>query len=485
MRDVGSYVTAGSKSRKRSGLLLLLVTAVAGCSSIEPVQPEPMTFSGLAEPVASSSPTAVAAGQAVTDRWWQSFDDQMLNRLIEDSLANNFTLQSAWARLQQSQALARQAGAEQFPTLDASLSRSRSFGPDAGTNRWQAGLSAAYEVDFWGRVSALEQQGQLDALASAASVRVAANTLAGEVAQAWFGWLRQQGRIQLLSQQQQRVRSALAITEVRFNRGQVAISDVWQQQQLLENLSASLSADQAQQIIYQQQLAVWLGRSDWLQSELVPELAAMPPRPLPRLPSSSPRVSLSALQQRPDVQQSWFALQSANAALAAAIANRYPRLTLSASYSASDANLADIFDNWVGNLAAGLVAPLLDGGRRRAAVTASEAGVQATVADYQQTLLAAAQTVQQLLVQEQQASDQLASLVKQLHLARKTEAFQLARYRRGVGDFLALLNVQQDVLALEQTVLDGQWQQLQYRIQLYRSVSHGDFTGADAGESQP
>jgi NodT family efflux transporter outer membrane factor (OMF) lipoprotein len=452
----------------------VLVTVV-GCSTIDPVQPQSLDIPGLAD-------ASMTAGEPVNARWWQAFHDDYLDQLIETGLEHNFTLQSAWARLQQSQALARQSGAEQYPSLDASLSRSRSFAPDSAANNWNAGLSATYEIDFWGRIGALQQQGQLNALGSAATVRVAANTLAGEVAGSWFGWLRQQGRIALLTRQQQRIASALAVTEARFNRGQAAVSDVWQQQQLQEGVVAGLVADRAQQVIYQQQLAVWLGRSDWLRVDVVPELAAS--RSLPELPLQPPLVSLTALQQRPDVQQAWFALQSANAAVAVAVANRYPRLTLSASYSAADANLADVFDHWVGNLAAGLVAPLLDGGSRRAALAASQASVRAAVAEYQQTLLAAAQEVQQVLVQEQQASDLLVSLTKQLHLARQTEGFQLARYRRGVGDFLALLNAQQDVLALEREVLDGHWQQLQYRIQLYRSVSHGDFTGADAGEPQ-
>jgi len=91
-------------------------------------------------------------------------------------------------------------------------------------------------------------------------------------------------------------------------------------------------------------------------------------------------------------------------------------------------------------------------------------------------LLDAAQEVQQALTDERQSQALVVSLERQLELASKTEAFQNNRYRKGVGDFLALLNAQQDVISLEKQLLNARWSQLQNRIQLYKAVSHGDFS---------
>jgi outer membrane protein TolC len=63
-----------------------------------------------------------------------------------------------------------------------------------------------------------------------------------------------------------------------------------------------------------------------------------------------------------------------------------------------------------------------------------------------------------------------------LQLANKTQQYLYQRYQNGAGDFLSLLNNQQDVLQLERQVLAAEYQQLQYRIQLLTSLSHGRFS---------
>ena len=92
------------------------------------------------------------------DRWWQEFEDKKLNSLIEDALGNNFSIKSAYYRLKQAEAAAVKAGAGRFFEVSAnagrSLKRTKSEGRSAvDTYQWNAGLSASYEIDLWGRVS--------------------------------------------------------------------------------------------------------------------------------------------------------------------------------------------------------------------------------------------------------------------------------------------------------------------------------------------
>ena len=134
------------------------------------------------------------------------------------------------------------------------------------------------------------------------------------------------------------------------------------------------------------------------------------------------------------------------------------------------------------SLAGSLVLPLIDGGQRRAEVQRQQALETEAVANYQQTLLEAAQEVQEALITEQQSAALVESLTRQLTLSKQTQEVQNSSYRRGVTGFLELLSVQQDVLNLETRLLDATWAQVLARIQLYKSVSHGQFT--EEGASQ-
>ncbi|KZY98214.1 hypothetical protein A3746_20460, partial [Oleibacter sp. HI0075] len=319
-------------------------------------------------------------------------------------------------------------------------------------------------------------QSRFSADASEAAYRTLANTVAGEVSTYWLGLRVQAGKLRLLEDQKQRLATALKVVEGRKRRGQAALTDVWQQQQLVESLSVDIIEAEAQRDIYLQQLALWLGRGQApITADMVSDLT-----PVPQPDMALNNVPLEALKARPDVQEAYARLQAASAGVAVAAANRYPRFSLSASYRDSDADFSQLFDNWVANLAGSLVLPIIDGAGRRAEVERQKAAEQEALADYSQTVLEAAQEVQQALVEEQRYLKTLQSLTDQLELARKTLELQDYYYARGQIDFLDLLNAQQELLSLESQQLTARWNLTQSRIQLYKAVSHGRFGETDA-----
>lgn len=412
--------------------------------------------------------------------WWQAFNDTRLDTLVEQALSNNYSLKAAAARVEQSAAALRGKRSDYYPTLNAELVKSRVWNGDARDNvdtntNWSAGLTASYELDLWGSIRSAAQQSEYSADASVAAYRTLANTLAGQVTTSWLGLKMQFEKLALLQSQRDRLETALTVIEGRKRRGQAALTDVWQQQKLVESINVDLIVSEAEKTIYLQQLDLWTGQKAGLtsadvMSELSPEQLI-----LPQLPDDSAGVSLAALKARPDVQQAFYNLQAAGAGVATAVANRYPRFTLSASYSGQDSELSQVFDNWVGNLAGALVLPLIDGAQRRAEVSRQQALEAEAVANYTQTVLEAAQEVQEALVLEQRYVRTAQSLKDQLELANKTLQLQDMYYSRGQIDFLDLLNAQQELLSLETQYLAARWSLIQARIQLYKAVSHGQF----------
>ena len=391
---------------------------------------------------------------------------------MEQALEENYSLKSAAARLRQARASLRGANSDYYPSLEANLGKQRTWNADDDTTtQWSAGLSTSYEVDLWGGIGAAADQAVMNVQASSAAYRTVANTIAGQITTAWLGLRMQSENLALLNDQRQRLETALQVIEGRKKRGQAKLTDIWQQQKLLESLQVDILTAQAQRDIYLQQLAVWTGKSVGdLTVERVTGLA-----PLPDIQNRIDTVPVSALTSRPDVEQAWYNLQAATAGVAVAEANRYPRFTLSASYTGQDPEFSQIFDNWVATLAGSLVLPLIDGSQRRAEVERQRASEAEALADYSQTLLDAAQEVQESLVQESRYASTSVSLAGQLELARKTLELQDFYYARGQLDFLELLNAQQELLTLESQYLAARWNHVQARIQLYKSVSHGQF----------
>lgn len=414
-----------------------------------------------------------SAIQPASQNWWQDFNDAHLNQWVETGLQANQDLAATLARLQQSQANLRQANSDKIPELNATGRRQRSWVDDGTdhelTDNVNVGLNASYEIDFWGRISALSKQAQFELQADQAALQVQANTVAANITQYWFGWVAAQERAELLASQQDRVSKALTAIEGRFRRGRVSITDVWRQRQLLETLEGQLINARADIELNRNQLALWLGQTPY--NLHYPADANLPP--LPNQPDAG--IPITRLQQRPDVQQAWAQVEATNAAVAAAISERFPRISLSADYSGSAEKSSDLVDTWVSNLAANLLLPVIDGGNRRAQVDRRRAQLQENLANYQQTLLTAVKEVEDALIQEKQLADFLQNLQERVELSQRTANMQGKRYLNGVADFLDLLSAQQSSLELEQQRLDAQRRLLEVRIELYRALSQGGF----------
>ncbi|MCK4507316.1 MAG: TolC family protein, partial [Desulfuromonadales bacterium] len=295
-----------------------------------------------------------ATGQEqLPEKWWLTFGDPTLDRLIAQALAGNFTLQSAWDRLDRTRAVARKAGADFVPQLSgeaaASSTRSRISSYTNSTESYSLGLAASYEVDLWGRVGSTSEAAELDALASAEDLQTAALTLSAQVATTWFQLLEQRGQIEILKQQQHTNEQGLELISLQFRTGQTGIADLLQQRQVVESRRGERALAAGRAEVLQNQLAVLLGVApDQAPQITVNKLGELPPLPVTGLQSS-------LLERRPDVRAAWLQLEAADQRVAAAVADRFPRLSLTGRANTTDEQIEDLFDDWLASLAANLL----------------------------------------------------------------------------------------------------------------------------------
>lgn len=468
-------------------VLLPALSCMVPVGQVKPPVPVPSQFS--------------QSGHAATpDQWWTAFGDAKLDALIEQALFGNFDLRVAWDRLAQARAVARKAGAPLYPSLvgETSVTRTRAVehiqvpvpmpatataapGPAGAapvepvmrthketsySSDLALGLAASYEVDVWGRVRSSRDAAALAARASQEDVVATAITVAAEVATTWYRLADQQGQLDLLDEQIATNEKFLQSLKARFGGAGGAAADVLQQEQLLEATRAEKLTVEAQRDVLQHQLAILLGRPPRAAPADARDLPTLPPLPHAGLPAS-------LVQQRPDVRGAFLRLEAAHHGVAAAVADRFPRISLSARAETSDPDTHNLFKNWIANLGANLTAPLFDGHLRAAEVQRTRAVASERLHAYGQEILAALGEVEDALVQERQQAQLLEKLGRQVELARGAAELTLDRYVRAGGDFLRTLTARQSYQNLQRRHLQAQRELIEFRINLYRALGGG------------
>ena len=442
------------------------------------------------------------------DAWWQAFDDPALTRLIDRALADRPSLRETWARLAQARATAGRAAADRWPSLsgdaDASRQETGEFGGDdddsggttaapgtgnvttgrdtAGvgddvTEDYSLGLSASYELDLWGRVDAQADAARLDARASRQQLEAAAISLTGEVADTWYRLLAQRARRDLLQRQLETNRTVERVVEVRVLQGQAGLADLLRQRELIQQTQEQIAAAEGEVQLLENELAVLLGRAP--RRGDLPDERSLPDGPaLPRT-----GVPADLIARRPDVRESLLRVQAADKRVAAAIAERFPRIDLSASLTTAAAAPADLFTSWTSNLAAQLSVPLIDAGQRRAEVDRTQAVVAERLAQFEDTALTALREVEDALTRIAQQDRRVGRLSRQIELARQAVQRLRSRYVNADVDFLDVLDALTRVQDLERQRIDARRQRLAARVELARALAGGIDPPRPSGEA--
>lgn len=427
-------------------------------------------------PFEDAPPFSSGGSIELADAWWTSFNDPVLDERVDRALRENFTLAAAWERLRQADAIARRARSDRSISLDGTAGVERTERDDGADDATQfsLGLEASYEVDLWGRIGSAIEAERLRAFASEADYKAAALTLSGEVATNWYTLVVARLQVQLIRSQLETNEKVLEVLERRFAVGQSGSADVLRQRQLVESTREQIMIAESLVEVLGHQQAILEGRAP--QQEFV-----YPESSLPRVPPP-PSTGLPAglLRRRPDVIGAMYTLRAADEDVAVAVADTYPRIDLSASISTAAENPSALFSDWIANIAADAVMPILDGGERAAEVERARAEREELLADYAQTVLDAFGEVEIALTREREQARRLASLEAQLDLARETYKQLRTQYLNGAADFIDVLTSLREQQQIERDLLDARLSLITFRIALYRALAGGFETPREA-----
>ena len=431
--------------------------------------------------------------EQVPNLWWQGFEDPVLDRLVNEGLAANRDLQAAWARMKQAEALARKTGSALFPevSLEGAAVRSRqNINSLTGSysriqNQFSIEAVFNYEADLWRRVESLARAAELDALAVQETVSATALRLTSQIAETWYAIVEDQRQLKLLEEQQEASQTFLELVEFRFGQGLASAVEVYQQREQLASTSALIPNSMQKLELDRNRLAVLLGTvpsNDFLEQVIATGLEQNqekilsynnePGRLLGAKLATLPKVGLPAdvLLARPDVAAAFAKVQAADHRLGVAIADRLPALRLFGSHGLQDRDSSELFNNWIWSIAGNLVAPILDGGRRKAEVDRSRAALQEVVASYEALTLIAIEEVENALAQETYQRQLVDRLHEQLDAARSGYRESRLRYATGLIEYLPVLTALQAQQRVERQLLSAQGSLLLARISACRAL---------------
>ncbi len=423
----------------------------------------------------------------VADGWLASFGDPQLTALVTEALTNNNDLAATAARLDQSMASAKIAGASLWPSLNLGANAQNSTRLDRSASQKQAGVKAnsssfgasldlSWELDLWGRLRYSHRGAEETAAASAADYVAARHSLAAQVAKSWFAAIEAQLQLRLDEEFVKTYEQTLRLVEFRFKAGSIAEQDLANAK--ADVASAKRLAEAAATSLKEalRSLEVLLGRYPAAEVQLAGDLQAVPP-PVPAgLPSD-------LLERRPDVIAAERRLAAAFNNTQQAKAARLPSVSLTSSLGSSSTELKDLVDpkNAALNFAGNLTAPLFDAGSRKTQVELARAQQREAAANYRGVALNAFQEVENYLVSGESFARQeefLKEAAKQYETARLIGE---KRYSAGDIDLVDLLLIQRQELQSKSNLLSTRAQCLAARVNLHLALG-GDFTEAKPDE---
>lgn len=461
------------RCRRGACVAALLAVALGGCAAVGPDYSEPQ----LAVPAGWSAGTGTDAMDAVLlARWWHGFGDPVLDRLVADALAANLDLAQARARLREARARRGVAGAALMPSVDASLSgsRSRSSGQSgSGSTRelYSAGFDASWELDVFGGLRRSVEAAQADLEASVESLSDTRVSLAAEVALNYIDLRTAEQRLAIAEESIASRGENHQIIRWRQQAGLVSELDLAQATTDLESTRAVLPPLRTAVTEAKNRLAVLLGRNP---GELESLVHADRPIPLAAAEIVA-AIPADTLRQRPDVRVAERRLAAQTARLGEAEAARYPSFRLSGSLGLEALELDALADRGANthSLFGGITAPVFNAGRIAANIEIQDALVEQARLAYRAAVLAALEEVENALTAVANTDARRAKLAEAAAAARTTLAIAEYRYASGLADFLSVLDAQRTQLSLDEQLAGSTGELARAQIRLYKALGGG------------
>ncbi|MFK0089220.1 efflux transporter outer membrane subunit [Pseudomonas sp. NPDC090755] len=477
------YLVGGA----HSVLALMALAGLNGCM-VGPDYERPQVEANAQFKGAQTLDGRIARPSSVAfDRWWQGFGDPVLDHLVDTALVQNLTLEQTIARSAQAEAVAQGARAELFPTGQASVNVARARqsledpvvatqnavlpGFDRTGNLYGAGVSSLWEIDLSGGLrrgshAALAEYEAAQADVAAARLRVTAsvvdNYLLIRLLQARLG----------VAQEQVNTQGDIErLVEALTARGLAPDQELQQAKSELALTRATVPVLETRLTAARNSLDVLLGRQPGTL-----EAALDKPKPIPSAPSIEAAGGTTALlRRRPDLMVAERRLAASNERIGQAIAEYYPKVSLSALIGTTTTQASNLFSGDAGQAmgALGLRWRLFDFGRVDAQVKAAKGSYRERLAGYRQSVLEASAEVEDAISALVNGEVQEKLLANGEASRKHARDAVLASYQQGNSSYIELLETQSRLQLIQAQRLDATYAASSSAVALYKALGGG------------
>ena len=464
---------------------LLLTACAVGPDYVKPKTETPDAFKEaqgwkVAQPADTKLPT----------KWWEIYNDPLLNDLEEQVNASNQTIAQAEAQYRQSRAAVRGAQAGYFPTLSANASHTRASNPasrSAGSSTGSAGagstslatsgptdtnlltLDASWEPDLWGRVRRNVEANKTAAQASAADLQAARLLAQAQLAQDYFQLRDLDADRQLYDKTVADYNKSLELTRNQYKAGTVPKENVVLAETQLRTTEAQAIDFDVQRAQMEHAIALLVGKP----------ASTFSIKPNPDFDTAVPDIPVGVpstlLERRPDIANAERLTASANAKVGLAESAYFPALTISAQggYQSSS------FANWISapnrlwSIGPSIAQTLFDGGALRAATDQARASYDASVANYRQTVLTGFQEVEDNIAALRILGQEMDKQREAVELSRRSVELTRNQYKAGIVAYLDVITVETTALSNERALVDLLNKRLSSSVLLVKALGGG------------
>ena len=457
-----------------AGCLLLATGCMIGPNYTRPTTP-------IARQLVEAPTTQVSTESSVQAQWWKTFNDPVLDKLVERAYGQNLTLQVAGLRVLEARAQRGIAVGQFFPQVQQVNGSFSHIGQSNNTalsvppryfDSTSASLDAAWELDVWGKFRRGIESADASLYSSAMNYDDALVTLVADVATTYVNLRGLDERIRLALDNVVIQQNALDIANVRFRAGGTTELDVQQAKAQLSDTQSLVPSLQLARRQAENQLCILLGIPPQNLNELLGGTGLLVPSPPAQTAIGIPA---ELLRRRPDIRRAEADAAAQCAQIGVAKADLLPHFSLVGTIGYSAENPGDLFKS---SSLAYQIGPsfswdILNYGRIENNVRAQDARFEELLKQYQNTILTAQEDVSNSISGLVRSREQVGFLSDSATAAQRSVDLSMVQYRAGGVDFIRVLNATQFLLQEQQNLVSTRVNVATSAISLNKALGGG------------
>ncbi len=451
-------------NRKNLAFLLLTGALLAGCTVGPQYQRPPVS---APEQVRGQTGPAEAASFA-DQAWWEIFEDDTLEALIGEALRNAYDVRLAAWRVEEARAFAGINRSQYFPQAQASAGWSRGQVAGVTESLYDVNLGVSWEIDLFGRIRRLNEAARADVLATEEARRGILLSLVSEVATSYFQLRELDLELEIARRSTGTFQETYDLFNRRLKAGAASGLETASAGATLASTAAAIPDLERLIVAEENRLSFLLGRNPGpiargaaLNDQLLP----------PDIPAGLPS---DLLQRRPDLREAEQQLIAANADVGVAVADFFPRLSLTGAFGGLAPEVGDLFvDGRTWSIGGGLLSPIFQGRRLQDQHRAALARWEQAKVRYEASVTNAFAEVSTALVAYQKLAEIEQEQARAAASYRDAVRLSNQRYISGLSDYLEVLQAQQQQLDAENSLAQTRFDRLASLVQLYKALGGG------------